>query len=84
MRPRHALVCTSTVFVFAISTVSAVMAQAQASAPQPETPMIKPPPAAASGAASATNPDNMPVKKPDKPTNDRMIRTPPADGAKPQ
>ncbi|WP_245253697.1 hypothetical protein [Paraburkholderia sp. LEh10] len=42
------------------------------------TPMVKPPPAAASGAASATNPDNMPVKKPRKPTNDDMMHAPPA------
>jgi hypothetical protein len=40
--------------------------------------MVKPPPAAASGAASATNPDNMPVKKPRKPPNDDMSVHPPA------
>jgi hypothetical protein len=40
---------------------------------------VKPPPAAASGAASATNPDNMPVKNPDKPTNDKSSKArPPA------
>jgi hypothetical protein len=43
--------------------------------------MVKPPPAAASGAASATNPDNMPVKTPDKPTNEKIIRSPPASAA---
>jgi hypothetical protein len=81
MKPRHALAGPSTAFVLLISTAFAATAQAQAVAPQPETPMVKPPPAAASGAASATNPDNMPVKNPDKPTNDKIIRSPPASAA---
>jgi hypothetical protein len=81
MKPRHALAGPSTAFVLVISTAFAVTAQAQAVAPQPQTPMVKPPPAAASGAASATNPDNMPVKTPDKPTNEKIIRSPPASAA---
>lgn len=51
-------------------------AQTAASAPnEPTAPMVKPPP------ASATNPDNMPVKKPRKPTNDNMLHTPPASAS---
>ncbi|QGZ59080.1 hypothetical protein [Paraburkholderia acidiphila] len=51
-------------------------------APQPPaSPMVKPP-AAAPGAASASNPDNMPMKKPTGPaTNDKMMRSDPASGA---
>lgn len=81
MTPRHALAGPGTAFVLLISTAFAATAQAQAVAPQPETPMVKPPPAAASGAASATNPDNMPVKHPDEPTNDKIIKSPPASAA---
>ncbi|NYH19574.1 hypothetical protein GGD41_006802 [Paraburkholderia bryophila] len=43
-------------------------------------PMAKPP-EAASGAGGSSNPDSMPVKRPPKPTNDRMMRQPPASGA---
>jgi len=54
-------------------------AHAQTVAPQAGgTPMVKPPPAATPDAASATNPDNMPVKKPGKPTNDKMSHGVPA------
>jgi hypothetical protein len=78
MKPRHlaTLICA-----FAAVTMSKGVtdtALAQPVAPQPGTPMVKPPPAAASGTASATNPDNMPVKKPDNPTNDPISRAPPA------
>ena len=37
--------------------------------------MVKPPSAASGG---SNNPDNMPVKKPQVPTNDKMMRAPPA------
>lgn len=61
---------------------AAALAQAQQSQDTPQAwPMVKPP-TVASGAASATNPDNMPVKKPQRPTNDRMIRSEPASAAK--
>ncbi|WP_144113662.1 hypothetical protein [Paraburkholderia sp. BCC1886] len=43
-------------------------------------PMIKSP-EAASGAAGSSNPDNMPIKRPTKPTNDKMMHAPPASGA---
>jgi hypothetical protein len=40
--------------------------------------MVKPPSEASGG---SDNPDNMPVKKPRKPTNDRMMHDPPASAA---
>ncbi|ASL42495.1 hypothetical protein bAD24_I03325 [Burkholderia sp. AD24] len=43
-------------------------------------PMARPP-AAASSAGGPSNPDNMPVKRPPKPTDERMMRQPPASGA---
>ncbi|MEI5998577.1 hypothetical protein H3V53_15590 [Paraburkholderia bengalensis] len=65
--------------LLATSAGVASTAWGQTVAPQAGgTPMVKPPPAAASGAASATNPDNMPVKTPRKPTNDDMTHSPPA------
>jgi hypothetical protein len=39
------------------------------------------PPESASGSGGASNPDNMPIKRPSKPTNDRMMHEPPASGA---
>jgi hypothetical protein len=42
--------------------------------------MVKPPQAPASG-ASAHNPDNMPIKRPDQSTNDRMMHAPPPASA---
>lgn len=68
-----------------IASTAAVSASAQVIAPQPVTPMAKTP-EVASGAASATNPDHMPVKKPRKhATNDDDIsRTPPASDATPK
>ncbi|CAH2792204.1 MAG: FIG00456093: hypothetical protein [uncultured Paraburkholderia sp.] len=53
-------------------------------AQQPQKPaddsMAKPP-EAASGSSGSSNPDNMPIKRPNKPTNDRMMHLPPASGA---
>ncbi len=43
-------------------------------------PMVKAP-EAASGAGGASNPDNMPIKRPSKPTHDKMMHEPPASGA---
>jgi hypothetical protein len=56
-------------------------AQAQTIAPSSPAPMAKTP-MAASGAASAANPDNMPMKKPTKRADDRMMRSDPASDAK--
>ncbi|HEY4352195.1 MAG TPA: hypothetical protein VGN31_13275 [Paraburkholderia sp.] len=39
--------------------------------------MVKPP----SEASGGENPDNMPVKQPRKPTNDKMMHYPPASAA---
>jgi len=76
---RHAWASIGSAAVLAASAGVAQVAWGQTVAPQSGgTPMVKPPPAAASGAASATNPDNMPVKTPRKPTNDDMTHSPPA------
>ena len=57
-------------------------AQTAQNAPQNNAPppMIKPPDSA-SGSGGSNNPDNMPVKRPTQPTNDRMMHAPPASGA---
>ncbi|RDU96140.1 hypothetical protein DWV00_25520 [Trinickia dinghuensis] len=39
--------------------------------------MVRPPQSPVSG-ANAHNPDNMPIKRPQKPTNDPIARRPPA------
>lgn len=79
----HARIWTRVALGFAIPAAVATSALAQSSAPHPPPPpMVVSPPAAASGTASATNPDNMPVKKPRKPTNDNIVRPPPASAAK--
>lgn len=76
---RHAWASIGSTAVLAVSAGIAQVAWGQTVTPQGgRTPMVKPPPAAASGAASATNPDNMPVKKPRKPPNDDMSVHPPA------
>ncbi|BDC38558.1 hypothetical protein PTKU15_18550 [Paraburkholderia terrae] len=76
---RHTWASIGAAAVLAASAGVAQLARGQTVAPQTGgTPMVKPPPAAASGAASATNPDNMPVKKPRKPPDDNMSVHPPA------
>jgi hypothetical protein len=75
---RHALTPLAIAVAMGASAGLSGIALAQTVAPQPGgSPMVKPP-AAASQAASATNPDNMPVKKPRKSTHDDMIRGLPA------
>jgi hypothetical protein len=60
---------------------TAQSAQSPQTAPQNDgAPMAKPPPAA-SGSGDSVNPDNMPIKRPRKPTNDKMMHEPPASGA---
>ncbi|MCC8401635.1 hypothetical protein LJ655_06950 [Paraburkholderia sp. MMS20-SJTN17] len=63
-----------------VSGASAVAQTAPGTPPDSHTPMAKPP-EAASGAAGSGNPDNMPIKRPAKPTNDHMSHEPPASGA---
>ncbi|WP_144153865.1 hypothetical protein [Paraburkholderia sp. BCC1885] len=41
--------------------------------------MVKPP--EASGTTNPANPDHMPVKRPPKPTHDKMTHSPPASAA---
>ncbi|MFX1675761.1 hypothetical protein PWR63_26490 [Paraburkholderia sp. A2WS-5] len=57
------------------------LTRAQTADQRPAASMAKPP-AAASGAASTTNPDHMPIKKPEQPTHDNMSRDVPASAAK--
>lgn len=75
---QNALARTGTAIVLAASAAIGGTALAQTVAPQSGAPMVRPPPPAAPDSASATNPDNMPVKKPRKPTNDKMTHDPPA------
>ncbi len=64
---------------------AALSSQAQTSKPDGGASMVKPPgtPGAPSAdAARPNNPDNMPVKRPDKPlTGDRMLHHSPASDA---
>ncbi|HEY4295828.1 MAG TPA: hypothetical protein VGM85_05080 [Paraburkholderia sp.] len=66
----------------AVAAASGAVAFAQTKTTPPEagSPMVKPP-EAASGSGGSSNPDNMPIKRPRKPTNDRMMHEPPASGA---
>ncbi|RKR45904.1 hypothetical protein [Paraburkholderia sp. BL17N1] len=50
-------------------------------APQNDNSSMAKPPEAASGSGGSSNPDNMPIKRPSKPTNDKMTHEPPASGA---
>ncbi|MEX3809903.1 hypothetical protein AB3X96_06460 [Paraburkholderia sp. BR13439] len=62
------------------SGANAVTQTASSAPPDSHAPMAKPP-EAASGAGGSSNPDNMPIKRPTKPTNDHMSHEPPASGA---
>lgn len=59
----------------------------QKPAPQDDTQSMARPPESASGPSGpngpsgSSNPDNMPIKRPSTPTNDRMMHAPPASGA---
>jgi hypothetical protein len=67
----------------AAGSASGELAFAQATQPAPQdnnAPMIKPP-ESASGSGGSSNPDNMPIKRPRKPTNDKMMHEPPASSA---
>jgi hypothetical protein len=43
-------------------------------------PMVKPP-ETAPGSGGSSNPDNMPIQRPGKPTHDKMMHEPPASAA---
>ena len=77
---RAASILTRLTLLAACNAATPVLAQSQSQETPPASPMVKPP-AAASGSASATNPDNMPVRKPQQRTHDRMIRSEPASAA---
>jgi hypothetical protein len=53
----------------------------QLAAPGDAASSMAKPPEAASGSTGSSNPDNMPIKRPRKPTNDKMMHEPPASGA---
>lgn len=64
---------------------SGTAAFAQTAAPRDNnrdhhSPMVKPP-EATSGPGDSSNPDNMPIRRPRTPTNDRMTHEPPASSA---
>ncbi|HVE08104.1 MAG TPA: hypothetical protein VNE00_12695 [Paraburkholderia sp.] len=65
-----------------VASLQSAHADAQTAPAQPApdsgASMVKPPSEASGG---SNNPDNMPVKKPRMPTNDKMMRTPPASAA---
>lgn len=81
MKSPHARLRAFLVPMLLAASGMATGSYAQTIAPHPSTPMAQSP-AAASGATSASNPDNMPVKKPPKRTDDNMIRSEPASAAK--
>jgi hypothetical protein len=68
----------------ALGTGTVAFAQTPKPAPPENStnsaPMIKPP-EAASGSGGSSNPDNMPIKRPRQPPNDKMMHEPPASGA---
>ncbi|SHJ39219.1 hypothetical protein SAMN05192548_1001266 [Paraburkholderia terricola] len=74
--------------VFVASGTTAFAQTTQSKQPtQPKQPtqsdtasMVKPP-ESASGSGGSSNPDNMPIKRPRHPTNDKMMHEPPASGA---
>ncbi|MFM0739750.1 hypothetical protein PQQ51_21120 [Paraburkholderia xenovorans] len=83
MKRRRLAALTASIALTASGIVAATtLAQAQTSHKTAEAAasMVKPP-EAASGSTGSSNPDNMPIKRPDKPTNDRMMHAPPASGA---
>ena len=71
----------STLLCAAICTSGAAWAKQPATAVAAS--MVQPPQPAASG-ANARNPDNMPIKRPEKRTRDPIARRPPASSAQPK
>lgn len=68
----------------ALASILMVAGSGSAFAQSAKTPdgasMVKPPQATSDG-TDPRNPDNMPIKRPRQPTNDKMMRTPPASAA---
>ncbi|WP_245639822.1 hypothetical protein [Paraburkholderia heleia] len=81
MKPPHVPVWGAIAALVLAGASLSARAQTQTPAHPPAPPMVKPP-AAVPGAASESNPDNMPVKKPRGPaTHDKMMRSDPASDA---
>ncbi|WP_233829647.1 hypothetical protein [Paraburkholderia sp. ZP32-5] len=76
------LIAASIALVAMLATSAGAVAQSSTpSVPRDShSPMAKPP-EAASGSGGSSNPDNMPIKRPRKPTHDPMSHEPPASGA---
>jgi len=70
----------ATVAWAALAGVSLAHAQSPSAPSNASASMVQPPQFPASG-VNAHNPDNMPVKRPTKPTNDPIARRPPASAA---
>ncbi|ORC50207.1 hypothetical protein B2G74_14635 [Burkholderia sp. A27] len=68
------------VFVASGATAFAQTTQPKQAAQSDTASMVKPP-ESASGSGGSSNPDNMPIKRPRHPTNDKMMHEPPASGA---
>ena len=80
-RSRWTTLTTDIALAMAGASGVATFAQtAKTAPPDNNAPMVKPP-EAASGSGGSSNPDNMPIKRPRRPTNDRMMHAPPASGA---
>lgn len=76
-----ALTATATALAaLLLNGANAVAQTAPSAPPDSHAPMARRP-EAASGAGGASNPDNMPIKRPATPTHDRMTHEPPASGA---
>ncbi|WP_162878173.1 hypothetical protein [Trinickia diaoshuihuensis] len=80
---RNANHAAMTVALTAVFTCACQTAWAQPPATNVGASMVQAPQAPASG-ANAHNPDNMPIKRPDKPTRDPIARRPPASDAQPK
>ncbi|MFT4065647.1 hypothetical protein [Paraburkholderia sp.] len=64
-----------------LASGASAFAQTAPSAPRDSHSPMARPPEAASGSGGSSNPDNMPIKRPDKPTHDPMSHAPPASAA---
>ena len=80
-RSRWTTLTAGITLTLAAASASVALAQTAKTAPQDSNAPMAKPPEAASGSGGSSNPDNMPIKRPRKPTNDRMMHEPPASGA---
>ena len=80
-RSRRTTLAQSIALALAATSGPAALAQTPKTAPQDSSASMVKSPESASGSGGSSNPDNMPIKRPRKPTNDRMMHEPPASGA---